>query len=57
VLHAVNHDGDSDSTGTICGYLLGAVSRLQVSRRGMPPWLRSESPPACAAGESVRMRC
>jgi ADP-ribosylglycohydrolase len=25
VLHAVNHDGDSDSTGAICGNLLGAA--------------------------------
>jgi ADP-ribosylglycohydrolase len=24
-LHAVNHDGDSDSTGAICGNLLGAA--------------------------------
>jgi ADP-ribosylglycohydrolase len=25
VLHAVNHGGDSDSTGAICGNLLGAA--------------------------------
>jgi ADP-ribosylglycohydrolase len=25
VMHAVNHDGDSDSTGAICGNLLGAA--------------------------------
>lgn len=25
MLHAVNHDGDSDSTGAICGSLLGAA--------------------------------
>lgn len=25
VLHAVNHDGDSDSTGAVCGNLLGAA--------------------------------
>jgi ADP-ribosylglycohydrolase len=25
VLHAVNHDGDSDSTGAICGNMLGAA--------------------------------
>lgn len=30
VVMAVNHDGDSDSTGTIAGNILGAVNGLSV---------------------------
>ena len=28
VIAAVNHNGDSDSTGAVCGNLLGGISRL-----------------------------
>jgi ADP-ribosylglycohydrolase len=30
VLHAVNHGGDSDSTGAICGNLLGASAGAEA---------------------------
>jgi len=30
VIHAVNHDGDSDSTGAICGNILGALYGVQA---------------------------
>ncbi len=33
VLRAVNHSGDSDSTGALCGNLVGAVSGLQAIPR------------------------
>ncbi len=33
VLLAVNHSGDSDSTGSVCGNLLGALGGLTRSRR------------------------
>ena len=33
ILAAVNHDGDSDSTGAICGNIMGAIYGYEVIKR------------------------
>ena len=33
IIAAVNHDGDSDSTGAVCGNIMGAISGYEAMKR------------------------
>ena len=64
VLHAVNHGGDSDSTGAIAGNILGALYGIAaVPRKGprhwscaarSPPWPTTSTPSGCNASMPTR---
>ncbi len=60
VCAAVNHDGDSDTTGTICGHILGAADHCHIPREWsdkleLASYIKQRSSELCALREQKRV--